>query len=250
MDKLLDSIRRSYSAKDLWVKSGKRACRSFLGVYPRFDFQQLFEAMFKEMLITQRSRGSLLRGELIQSFFLRLAHMQKLSGEIDPDEQAGFSGSLINLCHYGNLSQGNLYLTFNSSNAKARMLMACFELGKRKSQRGNQLSVHLLLGSTFDKPLFSERDPSDGELIFGYSCNDKYEQIVSSPEFHIAVAEYYGALKYSHAVQKLALEYASLEEAYIIISPKTSPNESESVFRDNYLMMKQNSGMIDWKDWL
>ncbi|MDD2737077.1 MAG: hypothetical protein PHF56_24345 [Desulfuromonadaceae bacterium] len=237
MDKLLDNIRRGYVAKELWIRSGQRICRSFLGYYPTFEWAQACESMIKEVINVQRTRGSILQGELVQSFLLRLTCEQFRANEISADEYSGFTDNINELCHQKDLSESTMKLSYNSITAKGRLLKVCLEIGKKRAINGNKISVHKLMTTDISVPL--DRSSSQGS----------YELITNSPEFHIAAASYYGDYKYSNAVSEIVFKHSSLDEAYAILSAKELLNEAETDFVRGYNHMKKSCS-IDWKEWL
>jgi hypothetical protein len=258
MEALFDTIRRGYTSKDLWLKTGKRICHSFIGIYPRFDWAQTFEAMIKEMIAFERPRGNQLNGESYEDFFLRLAFKQKENNEIDLNEYSNFSCRIAKLSHEADLSHATLNPTFYSITAKARLLKTCLEIGRKRSAHSDrQLSVHKLMVSPIEIPLDLGPTPPfwDALAVFGFrpsqvnSFQINYDRITSSPEYHFAVAHNFGLFEYLEAVRRIALEHSSLEEAYVNLSTKCSLDEFEKHFFDLYPKMKE-SASVDWKKWL
>jgi len=248
MDQIIDTLRRQYKPDELWLDQAKRICRKRLWGYPDFEWTQVMDAMLREMLSVERSRGYLLVGESSFDFFARLSFALMENEHSSLAEHDGFVGALTQTRMQKDLSKEMPHFSFASTIARVVLLKACLEIARKRKRSNTSLSVDKLLAAGYDKPLESRSIPSFEEAMVSGGL-EQYERITSSSEFHLAAADYYGLFEYRNAIEKMSLRFTSLEAAYESLSTIETPSECESIFLKSYVMNKKSCS-VDWKQWL
>jgi hypothetical protein len=252
MDNIINKLRRCYSPDDLWVKSGKKACFRFLGILPNLNWSLIFEMIFKDMLRCQRKVGSLLDGEMVEQFFQRLTFNQLHTNEISENEYISINNYIENLSHSKNLSAVPFKIQIQNIQAQARLLKACLEIGRKRKMSDSRISVYKIMNMPIDVPTgmpINNQNPLEYLVFYKENYLLNYERIISSPEFHITSANYYGSSEYSNSVSKIAIKYISLETAFKAISSSNLLEEHEQIFIKWYQQFKY-SAHFDWRWWL
>jgi hypothetical protein len=222
---LLNAVRNLYSRDEIWSKTGQRLVRGMFK--PRIRWEISFKQFMDEFRDVEKHYRSVSpTGEPIEVFAVRLVDRLAL-GKLIEHYEASILKQVI--------AGGEVILQLRSEEAKAILLRACFEIGRKRPELPKNLrSLEMLLlhvvttDNLISYPLSMSLPLSTQEEWYTPTALNAADRLEcqSVPDYHIVLALQFGDYEYAEAVSELAKRFLSLDEAFEILLNTMPPIET------------------------